>query len=461
MIGLTLLGIFLAALMAMLVFGFFQRKKLRKDPKLEESVGMQVKFENIGYAIKNHQILSNVTGNVEKGQVLAIMGPSGSGKSTLLDILAKKRKAGVVQGTLTFDGNDNIGENEFKSMSGFVDQEDTFISCLTVREVLTFSANLRLSENTTQGEKQARVEEVMEQLGLQSVADSTIGDSMNRGISGGERRRLSIGVELVSNPSILFLDEPSSGLDSHFALQVIKTICSLATRYKKTVIFTIHQPNSSIFQLLDNLLLLSKGTVAYFGPASEAEQFCVASGYPCPSGHHIADHLLEFAIDKQEKISVTNVVLIEKEDAENGLRKRRVNVESSEETVIKSDSFIDPKSGIFRKTSFLTQLQQVVFRSTKVFMRSPSTLFTHVAIAIVLGLFIGFLYYQINDSLAGIQNRLGSIFFMQSILGFAGLSAIAVLHKDRSLFLKERSNGYYSYFPYFVSKVIIVNPDYI
>ena len=459
--GLTLLGAFLLALLSMILYGFFQRRQLRSSPRMEEAQGMLIKFENISYTIKQHKILNGISGEVGKGQVLAIMGPSGSGKSTLLDILARKNKTGVIRGQLSFDGKQDISENEFKSLSGFVDQEDAHISCLTVREVLEFSANLRLSENISHDEKMARVGEVIEQLGLESVADSRIGDTAKRGISGGEKRRLSIGVELVSNPSILFLDEPSSGLDSHFALQVIRTVCLLASKYKKTVVFTIHQPNSSIFALLDNVLLLSKGNIAYFGPASNAESFCQESGYPCPKEHHIADHLLEYAIDRQEKISISSVVLVEKE--EDGIRKRRVNVENSAETVIKSESSLTSGSTILssRKSSLLTQLQQVISRSLKVFWRSPSTFISHVSISVVLGIFVGFLYYRINASLAGIQNRLGSIFFMQSVLGFAGLSAIAVLHKDRTLFLRERSNGYYGYFPYFVSKVTFFNVDFV
>jgi ABC-type multidrug transport system ATPase subunit len=383
----------------------------------------------------------------------------GSGKTTLLDILAGKRKAGTISGTIKFDEK-NANDAALPNNSiGFVDQEDLHLPNLTVREILEFSAKLRLPESLDLEKKKERVARVIEQLGLSDIADNWVGSAVRRGISGGEKRRLSIGVELVTDPSVIFLDEPSSGLDSHYALQVVQTLSTLAKKQGKTIIFTIHQPNSSIFSLLDHVLLLSKGKVAYFGSGSGAAEYCAEKGFPCPPEYHIADHLLDYAIEEQKKNEIPpEIVAVAKQNS--GLRRRFLRSSShtitgdSKVSVLKvsTNSFYTCKSDS-QHASQITQFQCVLDRSWKVFWRSPSVFWSHMILSLVLGVFVGFLYYKVDSSFGGIQNRLGSIFFLQSILGFAGLSAIASLQKDKNLFIRERSNGFYGVFPYYVSKV--------
>lgn len=159
----------------------------------------------------------------------------GSGKTTFLDILARKNKGGTVTGKVLINNLECPDDYLFRRISGYVDQEDIHLANLTVREVLEFSAAVRLPESITDQQKKSRVKGVMSQLGLSHVADSRVGDSLRRGLSGGEKKRLSIAVELVTNPSIIFADEPTSGLDSYNALQVIQTLAKLATEEKKTV----------------------------------------------------------------------------------------------------------------------------------------------------------------------------------------------------------------------------------
>lgn len=116
-------------------------------------------------------------------------------------------------------------------------------------------------------------------------------------------------------------------------------------------------------------------------------------------------------------------------------------------------SFVDPFNSL-QGASLLTQLQKVLGRELKVFIRAPILFVSHLSLSIVLGIFIGMLYYQVDNSLAGLQNRLGSIFFMQALLAFGGLSAISSLSVDRVLFIRERSNGFYSPEIYFLQKVL-------
>ncbi|KAJ3324474.1 hypothetical protein HDV06_006885 [Boothiomyces sp. JEL0866] len=457
----TLVSSFGLICLLLLGYALIEKQKKQKLPIRPDIPGVKLSYTKLSYVIGDKTILSEVSGVVYPGQLLAIMGPSGAGKSTCLDMLAMKDKGGVALGSILV--NDEVMDHKtFTTISGFVDQEDVHLPNLTVREVLMFSASLRLPESMSHKQKVNRVEDIILQLGLSKVADSKVGDTLTRGISGGEKRRLSIGVELVTNPAILFLDEPTSGLDSYNALQVIQALSTLATAHKKTIIFSIHQPNSSIFAKFDQLLLLAKGKIAYFGPASGAIDFCKSKSMPCPEDVHIADHILDFAIDVSTRASSDVSISDIEHGSEIELRQRKrtsigSQIETGNESVLVlrqsiSSFTFDPND--FTGSSSFNQLQCVFARSWKVFWRSPLLFWSHLGLAIVLGTFIGFLYFKSDPTFGGIQNRLGAVFFTQSLLGFAGLSAIASLNKDKLLFVRERSNGFYGPFPYFLSKVL-------
>ncbi|KAK0550556.1 FAD-dependent urate hydroxylase [Tilletia horrida] len=312
--------------------GFFQRVAARAAGKrkgrvqlpeeeaaklMQDHVPAALHFINIGYTIgsANHgpdaaeparqmtnifakkrtrQVLRNISGGVKPGQLLAIVGASGAGKTTFLDILARRNKRGQVSGLVLVNGK-QVQDSSFKHISGFVDQEDTLMPTLTVYETILYSALLRLPRDMSFAAKQFRVLETMDELGLLHVRDSRIGDSASgrRGISGGEKRRVSIACELVTSPSILFLDEPTSGLDAFNAYNVIDSLSALARDFNRTVVFTIHQPRSNIVGLFDQLLLLSEGRAIYSGPFSECVPYLRSIGKPCPDGFNVADFLID------------------------------------------------------------------------------------------------------------------------------------------------------------------------
>ncbi|KAL6308727.1 P-loop containing nucleoside triphosphate hydrolase protein, partial [Sparassis latifolia] len=177
----------------------------------------------------------------------------------------------------------------FKKVAGYVDQEDTLMSTLTVYETVLYSALLRLPREMSLEAKKFRTLETTHELGILGIRDSKIGDSGHRSISGGEKRRVSIACELVTSPSILFLDEPMSGLDSYNALSVIDSLVSLARDYNHTVVFTIHQPRSNIVSLFDQLIVLAQGKLIYSGEAGKCQEYLQSIGHPCPPGFNIAD----------------------------------------------------------------------------------------------------------------------------------------------------------------------------
>ncbi|KAH8925218.1 hypothetical protein BT69DRAFT_1279899 [Atractiella rhizophila] len=191
------------------------------------------------------------------------------------------------------------GKEKFSRMVGFVDQEDTLMGTLTVYETVLYSALLRLPRGMSLEAKQIRTLETLHELGILGIRDSRIGETGQRAISGGEKRRVSIACELVTSPSILMLDEPTSGLDSFNALNVVECLVTLAKKYNRTVIFTIHQPRSNIVAMFDQLVLMAKGRVVYSGEFSRCQDYFERIGYPCPAGFNIADYLIDLTMQEE------------------------------------------------------------------------------------------------------------------------------------------------------------------
>lgn len=253
-------------------------------------------FENVHYEIKGKKILSNITGSVHPGELLAIMGASGAGKTSFLDILARKKKRGHVVGDFWLNG-EKIADDEFRSVTGFVDQDDTMLATLTVHETILDSALLRLPKEMSRTSKEQKVEDVERQLGIHHIRHQLIGSEESvRGISGGEKRRVAIACELVTSPSILFLDEPTSGLDAYNAFNVVECLVTLVKTYNRTVVLTIHQPRSNIVALFDQLMLLAEGRLVYSGPFDKCQSYFDSIGYACPPGFNIADYLIDLTM---------------------------------------------------------------------------------------------------------------------------------------------------------------------
>lgn len=241
------------------------------------------------------RVLHGLSGQVRTGQVLAIMGASGSGKTTLLNLLSGRMKSTnrCVSGGKIFVNGQSRDYETFPQIAKFVEQDDTTMFAeLTVREQILFSARLALPGSITEIQKVSRVDKIIQELGLTKAKDTYIGSEIVRGVSGGERRRAAIGVELVTDPSLIFLDEPTTGLDSFNALNVMSSLRQLA-KNGRTIVTTIHQPRSSIFHLFDMLCLIAEGRTVYFGPAAQVADYFRNLGFGTPENFNVAD----FAID--------------------------------------------------------------------------------------------------------------------------------------------------------------------
>lgn len=452
---------------------------------MSEHTPVDLTFDRVGYTLPNvkQPILVNSTGRVKSGEVLAIMGPSGAGKTTLLDILANRTKTGQVTGSLYVNGK-QVPREEYAQLIGYVDQEDTMIPTLTVYETILYSALLRLPRSMSTAAKKFRVMEVMQELNIDSIKDSKIGQVGSRSISGGERRRVSIACELVTSPSILFLDEPTSGLDAYNAFNVIESLVSLARNYKRTIVFTIHQPRSNIVTLFDHLVLLAKGHTIYSGMQAQTQNYFGQIGYRCPPGFNIADYLIDLTMGAikhdNESDTPADVVVLDTSVNNNNdgltphLRKLAQsydesivatelrdeifqltgdnnNNSSGSSAVLSRDSVV---ISTHKKPTFVTQFRILSDRTFKNLYRNPMLMFAHYGIAVVLALVCGGLFYQVSNTIAGFQNRMGLFFFYEALLGFMCLTSLQVFSTERILFIRERANGYYSPGTYFFAKIL-------
>ncbi|CAL1352422.1 unnamed protein product [Linum trigynum] len=243
-------------------------------------------------------LVNGLSGFAESGRIMAVMGPSGSGKSTFLDALAGRLspEASMAGKILLRDGDKMTGRSSSlvtcRDVS-YVTQDDAFLGTLTVKETLRFGARLRLPE-LTNAELDAVVEDTAAKMGLEECADTKIGNWHLRGISDGERRRLSIAVELLAQPRVLCLDEATTGLDSAAAFFVVESLRNVARDGGdgRIVVCSVHQPADDVFRLFDDLLLISSGEAVYFGECQGAVKFFADSGFPCPIRRNPPDHFL-------------------------------------------------------------------------------------------------------------------------------------------------------------------------
>ncbi len=258
----------------------------------------------VGRARAETRIMRDVSCAFFPGEVVALMGPSGAGKTTLLNIAAC-RAAGRVVGDVLINET-RASARVFRAIANFVPQDERLMESLSARATLEYIARLRLPASTPRAATRAHLDGILATLGLDACADVVVGGAMAKGLSGGQKKRLSIAMELVNQPSVLFLDEPTSGLDSRTAGSVVRAVRAIARDAGLTVVTTIHQPPAEVFLSFDRLLLLERGAVVFSGAAGRAAAYFDAQGFPLPPGANPADWMFEVLGREQERAAAAS-----------------------------------------------------------------------------------------------------------------------------------------------------------
>jgi len=260
-----------------------------------EDFGMTIEVKKLCGNKKTIEILKNVNAVVMGGEILAVMGPSGAGKTSLLECATLNQPPNAILRGAVKINNFILTRKVFKEHCYIVQQNDYLPCRLTCRETLMFAAKTCIIDSKRQI---LHVDDLIESLGLKECENVRVGDEFFPGLSGGQKRRLSVCLGLVKMPKFLFLDEPTSGLDSTSALKLCQLIRKVVDRFQMASMLTIHQPNTKIYETFSKLMLLNKGKVMYFGPSMETEKWFSEFGYPLPPKTNIADYVIDVLEDE-------------------------------------------------------------------------------------------------------------------------------------------------------------------
>jgi ABC-type multidrug transport system ATPase subunit/ABC-type multidrug transport system permease subunit len=441
-------------------------------------IPMDLVFSDITYSVQvqgkdkkkvERVLLDKVSGYAASGSLTALMGVSGAGKTTLMDCIAGRKTSGKLEGSILVNGYKET-QQTFNRVTGYCEQTDIHLGTQTVREALQFSARLRLPSSVSDKQRTDFVEEVLRLLELKHLANRLVGDENLQGLSPGERKRLTIGVELVANPSILFLDEPTTGLDSRSASLVMKVIRRIAAT-GRTVICTIHQPSAELFSMFDRLLLLkSGGKTVYFGDIGE-------------DGRDLINYFLNLPLDEQKfekavepgtmnpaswileivasgSTGYSTKSIPEYSEIYNNSALAQQNSQHLNELAAAQAELGRLQLSSRYATAFLTQFSQVLARLYQNYWRNTEFTIRRWTFMTFLGILFGLVYLQISDGdQGGIISKV-SVQFMT--LAFTGVlnsaTALPVAYRNRGVFYREQASTMYSPLAYSLSMGLVELP---
>lgn len=437
-----------------------------------------------GKSQKDRHILRDISGAVFPGMMFAIMGATGSGKSSVMNILARRLILSSrirVSGTVLLNGAPR--QRNWKSC--YLEQHDCLLATLTVEETLHFSARLRMPPSCTAQERQTRVDAVMRTLGLGAVAHTRVGGDFKRGLSGGEAKRLALGVEMVVNPPLLFLDEPTSGLDAFNAQSLMGTLSELTTT-GRSIVVCIHQPRSGITAMFDSLLLLSEGRVMWSGLAGdEPLRFFESCGFRMPAHTNPSDFYLDVISvachsEDTERVTrkridmIANTYVAVQSDALQRLREAadaRVNdmsaAVSDGDAVVPVSPQADGGGNQTAKSRrpWIVEFWALLYRASRLAGRQTTENVINVIRTTVFSLLLGLIWLNVGKHAARdgdpneIRNTGGLLFFSIVNHSFSGVFGVVFTFASESrLVLRERIAGAYRVSAYFVTYLLVEMP---
>uniref|UniRef100_A0A0D9V7J2 ABC transporter G family member 5 n=1 Tax=Leersia perrieri TaxID=77586 RepID=A0A0D9V7J2_9ORYZ len=429
------------------------------------------------HAARTRVLLDGITGEAREGEILAVMGASGSGKSTLIDALANRISRDALKGSVTLNGEALTG-NVIKSISAYVMQDDLLFPMLTVTETLSFAAEFRLPRSLPPTKKRARVQALIDQLGLRAAENTIIGDEGHRGVSGGERRRVSIGTDIIHDPILLFLDEPTSGLDSTSAYMVVQVLRRIAAG-GSIVITSIHQPSQRILGLLDHLILLSGGRTVFSGPPSAIPAYFAEFGYPVPDDENRAEFALDLIREFESSPTGTKPLVdfnrtwqmmhAPRDDlswAPSMSLKEAISASVSRGKLVSGSDMGGGGGGEAASmhtyaNPFWVEMKVLTRRSAINTRRMPELFLIRLGAVVITGAILATVFYKLDQSPKGAQERLGFFAFAMSTMFYTCADALPVFLQERYIFLRETAYGAYRRTSYVLSNAIVSFPPLV
>ncbi|XP_051945909.1 ATP-binding cassette sub-family G member 5 [Xyrauchen texanus] len=407
------------------------------------------------------QILNDVSFHVDSGQIMGILGNSGSGKTTLLDTIAGRiGNSGTLQGEVFVNGR-KLKREEFQDCFSYVLQSDNLLSYLTVEETLTFTAQLALRHHSTEAICK-KVTAVMAELSLGHVAHSVIGGRIFPGISGGERRRVSIASQLLQDPKVILLDEPTTGLDSMTANQIVVLLAELARR-DRIVIVTIHQPRSELFRIFNRIAVMSRGELVFCGRPEEMVDFFSSCEYECPEYCNPFDIYVDLtSVDtrcsERETATYSRMHDITSAYRNSEIYKSMLGwIEQSchrpEKPMIPFKSKESPNC--------LSKLNVLLRRTVRNVSRDRMGILMRLSQNLIYGLFVAFFVMKLDSDVSkgAVQDRIGIIYQSMGASPYTGmLNAVALFPALRAIADQESKDGLYQKWQMFLAYIIHILP---
>jgi len=434
----------------------------------------RIGFENLKLSVKSKKkgerliLDGSIKGEVSPGRMLAIMGPSGSGKSTILSAITGSIKS---NSKMSLSGrryvNDLLLTGDSSLPCAFVQQEVNFFPYMQVRETLDFRAELKLGRIMSKRARDELIDELLETLSLTKSANTTVGNAKVKGLSGGERKRLSIACEMISTPNLIILDEPTSGLDSSQAEQIIKTLRDLADS-GKTIITVIHQPSQKLLSMFDDLLLVSEGRQMYFGPVREVRSYFDKLGFKCPQETGTAEHIIECISPGKDSGKSSPLSFQERLDMiadKASQQANALNLRSSkgqDEIKTKSQAIkLKRLSGISNKrpvVSIFRQFRALFKRAFKDVFRAKGPIILKILQQVTVAIVYGGIY-KLSMNQASIMDRVGLLSLV--VIGTVNMSLASTIRsfpKEKAIISPEILDNLYGTAPYFVAKLLAEFP---
>eukprot|EP00930_Biecheleria_cincta_P084885 TRINITY_DN7430_c0_g1_i1.p1 TRINITY_DN7430_c0_g1~~TRINITY_DN7430_c0_g1_i1.p1 ORF type:complete len:649 (-),score=123.79 TRINITY_DN7430_c0_g1_i1:129-2075(-) len=458
---------------------FFDPSVIERDPFATADASLT--FEGITYSVKatdpfdpagkrkvDKVILEDCSGHISAGSLVALMGPSGCGKSTLLDILARKKKS-AHEGNVLLNGQKL--DSMYRRIVSYVSQKDIMPTHWTVREAIAFNAGLKNPKpaGVSCDEFNRFIDDIIEDVGLSHVAHSKIGGGSIRGISGGQKRRVTLARGIAANPSLMFCDEPTSGLSSTDAELCVKTMLGLTRQWNTTIIVVIHQPRLEVARLFNHLILLTSrpGRMVYNGPMDGIAAYLETASFPVPTNVNPTDHFLDLvtpgAPTAEPDTFVAQYQHTQQAEVEAAVKR-------ATETLGKSamDLLVDERGvqlqfgrrlsrirrGAFSK-GFCTQLYHVFCRKLQLTLRDMELLGLTVAMKAFLGLFLGLVFQGVGKKEPKGIAQLSFVFMILIQVSLGALNLLPIIIEERTIMKLEESDGLYCVSAHMLAQTIV------